>query len=62
MFNSNCESAQLWSSSGCPVLAFRRYSDFDSALYRKHEAKWHFSQENATSHDFQMARLESKPL
>jgi len=38
------------------------YSGFDSAHYRKHETKWHFSQENATSHDFQMARLESKPL
>jgi hypothetical protein len=38
------------------------YSGFDSALYRKLEAKWHFSQENATSHKLQMARCESKPL
>jgi hypothetical protein len=52
-----------------------RYSGFDSALYRKLEAKWHFSQPgpqqqvfvagveiNATSHELQMARCESKLL
>jgi hypothetical protein len=39
-----------------------RYSGFDSALYRYVDAKWHFHQENATSHDFQTAALESKPL
>jgi len=39
-----------------------RYSGFDSALYRRIEAKWHFSQENATSRDLQMATCESKPL
>jgi len=51
------------------------YSGFDSALYRKLEAKWHFSQPgpqqqvfvagveiNATSHELQMARCESKLL
>ncbi len=38
------------------------YSGFDSALYRNVGAKGHFSQENATSHDLQVARLESKPL
>jgi hypothetical protein len=38
------------------------YSGFDSALYRNHDAKWHFPQENATSHDLQMATRESKPL
>jgi hypothetical protein len=38
------------------------YSGFDSALCRNLEAKWHFSQENATSHELQMARCESKPL
>jgi len=47
-----------------PYLVFGEsgYSGFDSALYRKLEAKWHFSQENATSHKLQMARCESKPL
>jgi hypothetical protein len=39
-----------------------RYSGFDSALYRNVDAKGHFSQENATSHDLQVAALESKPL
>jgi len=39
-----------------------RCSGFDSALYRKLEAKWHFSQENATSHDLQRSTGESKPL
>jgi hypothetical protein len=38
------------------------YSGFDSAVYRNADAKWHFSQENATSHDLKMATLESKPL
>jgi hypothetical protein len=38
------------------------YSGFDSALYRNVNAKWHFSQENATSHDLKIATLESKPL
>jgi hypothetical protein len=38
------------------------YSGFDSAHYRKLDAKWHFSQENATLHDFKMATVESKPL
>jgi len=42
--------------------SFGRYSGFNSALYRKVEAKWHFSQENATSHDLQMETFESKPL
>jgi len=40
----------------------REYSGFDSALYRKLEAKWHFYQENATSHELQMETCESKPL
>jgi hypothetical protein len=45
------------------MLAERgRYSGFDSALYRNLEAKWHFSQENATSCDLQVAACESKPL
>jgi len=39
-----------------------RYSGFDSALYRKLDAEWHFSQENATLHEFKMATVESKPL
>jgi hypothetical protein len=38
------------------------YSGFDSALYRNVDAKGYFPQENATSHDLQMAALESKPL
>jgi hypothetical protein len=38
------------------------YSGFDSALYRNVDAKWHLSQENATSHELQIAALESKPL
>jgi hypothetical protein len=38
------------------------YSGFDSAHYRKLDAKWHFSQENAALHDFKMATVESKPL
>jgi hypothetical protein len=38
------------------------YSGFDSSLYRNVDAEWHFSQENATSHDLQIAALESKPL
>jgi hypothetical protein len=38
----------------------RGYSGFDSALYRKLDAKWHFSQENATLHDFKMATVKSK--
>jgi hypothetical protein len=38
------------------------YSGFDSALYRKLDAKWHFSQGNATSRDLKMATGESKPL
>jgi hypothetical protein len=51
------------------------YSGFDSAPYRNVNAKWHFPQpgprrqvfvagveENATSHDLQMAARESKPL
>ena len=43
-------------------LIGRFYSGFDSALYRKLDAKWHFPQENATSHDLKMATCESKPL
>jgi hypothetical protein len=38
------------------------HSGFDSALYRNVNAEWHFSYENATSHEPQMAALESKPL
>jgi hypothetical protein len=38
------------------------YSGFDSALCRKLDVEWHFSQENATLHDFKMATVESKPL
>jgi hypothetical protein len=38
------------------------YSGFNSALYRKLDAEWHFSQENATLHDFKRATVESKPL
>jgi hypothetical protein len=38
------------------------YNGFDSALYRKLDAEWRFSQENATLHDFKMATVESKPL
>jgi len=38
------------------------YSGSDSALYRKLDAEWHFSQENATLHEFRMATVESKPL
>jgi hypothetical protein len=30
------------------------YSGFDSALYRNHDAEWHFPQENATLHNLQM--------
>jgi hypothetical protein len=43
-------------------LGRRHYSGFDSALYRRLAAKWHFSQENAASHDLEMATCESKPL
>jgi hypothetical protein len=38
------------------------YSGFDSGLYRILDAKWHFSQENATLHHLQMTTFESKPL
>jgi hypothetical protein len=38
------------------------YSGFDSSLYRNVCAKRHFPQENATSHELQMAILESKPI
>jgi hypothetical protein len=38
------------------------YSGFDSALYRNVDAKGHFSQENALSHELQTATLESKLL
>jgi hypothetical protein len=38
------------------------FSGFDSALYRNHDAKWDFPQENASSHHLQMAPRESKPL
>jgi hypothetical protein len=50
-------------------------SGFDSTLYRNEDAKWHFSlrgprrqvfvsgvEVNATSHELQIAALESKPL
>jgi len=39
-----------------------RYSGFDSAAYRKLDAKWCFPQENATWHDRQVSTCESKPL
>jgi len=39
-----------------------RYSGFDSALYRKLDAKWRFPQENATLHDLKVPTCESKPL
>ena len=45
-----------------PNTELKRYSGFDSALYRNVDSKWHFPQENATSHDIQMATRESKPL
>ncbi len=45
-----------------PTTALAGYSGFDSALYRNVDSKWHFPQENATSHDLQMATRESKPL
>jgi len=32
----------------------RIYSGFDSVLYRRQQAKWHFPQENATSHDLKL--------
>jgi len=38
------------------------YSGFDSALYRKLDAKWRFPQENATLHDLKVSTCESKPL
>jgi hypothetical protein len=43
-----------------PFRAF--YSGFDSGLYRILDAKWHFSQENATLHHLQITTFESKPL
>jgi hypothetical protein len=46
----------------CLNSGWPSYSGFDSALYRNLDAKWHFPQENATSHDLQMATCESKPL
>jgi len=39
-----------------------RYSGFDSAPYRKLDAKWRFPQENATLLDLQVSTRESKPL
>jgi hypothetical protein len=45
-----------------PPTALASYSGFDSAFYRNVDSKWHFPQENATSHDPQMATRESKPL
>jgi len=56
------QSLQTSAKSALAVHCLGRYSGFDSALYRSHDAKWHFSQENATSYDFQMATSESKPL
>jgi hypothetical protein len=44
------------------ALHWQSYSGFDSALYRKLDAEWHFSQDNATLHDFETATVESKPL
>jgi len=38
------------------------YSGFDSAPYRKLDARWRFPQENATLHDLQVSTCESKPL
>jgi hypothetical protein len=40
----------------------RRYSIFDSALYRTRDAQWLFPQEKATLHDLQMSTSESKML
>jgi len=40
----------------------RRYSIFDSALYRTLEAKWLFPQEKATFLDLQTSTCESKML
>jgi hypothetical protein len=48
-----------------PFSAARRgghYSGFDSSLYKILDAKWHFSQENATLRHLQMTTFESKPL
>jgi len=44
------------------AAAAGRYSGFDSALYRKLDAKWRFPQENATLHDLKVSTCESKPL
>ena len=54
----SCRSLEFSSWGLNPV----DYSGFDSALYRNVNAKWHFPQENATTHDPKMAALESKPL
>ena len=60
--------AGIRSNRNSPISQFRssslpiHYSGFDFAIYRKHEAKRHFSQENAASHEFKMTTLESKPL
>jgi hypothetical protein len=55
---SGCESGSR--TNGEPHTS--DYSGFDSVLYRNHDAKWHFSQGNATSNELQMATRESKPL
>jgi hypothetical protein len=62
----------LWLTTICDFQSFLAlqfsgvkgwfYSGFDSAHYRNVDAKWHFPQENATSHDLQRATRESKPL
>jgi hypothetical protein len=56
------ERINLRNRGGPKENSARDYSGFDSALYRILGAKWHFSQENATSHALQMATFESKPL
>jgi hypothetical protein len=52
----------LSATSTEPSGARYHYSGFDSGLYRiLDDAKWHFSQENATLHHLQMTTFESKP-
>jgi hypothetical protein len=69
------QSKKIQARGSLRFQSHARYSGFDSALYKNVDAKGHFSQpgprrqvfvagveENATSHDLQIATLESKPL
>jgi hypothetical protein len=57
-----CTRCAAYASPQITIANPTEYSGFDSGLYRILDAKWHFSQENATLHHLQMTTFESKPL